>query len=179
MSRKRALKSSTSRVCSAATNSFVKRSAVVERTRSPPPCALDVVADRVQQVGLAEAGRAVEEERVVGLAGQLGDGERGGVGEAVGVADDELVERELRVELGLGARRRRAPARASARGAARSARRARRRRRSCPGPSTAAAQVCRTRAKRSATQLRISSGAATTSVPSTTARGASGASQSS
>ena len=61
----------------------------------------DVVADRVQQVRLAEAGRAVEEERVVGLAGQLGDGERGGVGEAVAVADDELVERELGVKLGL------------------------------------------------------------------------------
>jgi hypothetical protein len=57
------------------------------------------VADRVQQVRLAEARRAVEEERVVRLAGQLGDGERRRVGKAVGVADDELVERELRVQL--------------------------------------------------------------------------------
>ena len=39
VSRKRTLKPSTSRVCSAATNSLVKRSAVVERTRSPPPWA--------------------------------------------------------------------------------------------------------------------------------------------
>ncbi len=38
--RKRILKSSMSRVCSASTNSFVKRSAVVQRTRSPPPWAL-------------------------------------------------------------------------------------------------------------------------------------------
>ena len=59
----------------------------------------------MQQVGLADAGRAVEEERVVGLAGQLGDGERGGVGEAVRVADDELLEGVLRVEAGLGGRR--------------------------------------------------------------------------
>ena len=44
-------------------------------------------------MGLAEPGRPADEERVVGQAGQLGDGERGGVGEAVGVADDELVER--------------------------------------------------------------------------------------
>ena len=73
----------------------------------------DVVADRVQQVGLAEAGRPVEEERVVGLAGQLGDGERGGVGEAVGVADDELVERELGMKLALVAGRRRRRRRAA------------------------------------------------------------------
>ena len=70
----------------------------------------DVVADRVQEVGLAEAGRAVEKQRVVGLAGQLGDGERGRVGEAVGVADDELVERELRMKLALVAGGRRGPA---------------------------------------------------------------------
>ena len=51
-----------------------------------------VARDRAQQVGLAEAGRPVEEERVVRLAGQLGHGERGGVGEAVARADDEPVE---------------------------------------------------------------------------------------
>ncbi len=61
----------------------------------------DVVADRVQEVGLADAGRAVDEQRVVGLAGELGDGERGGVGEAVRVADDELLEGVLRVEAGV------------------------------------------------------------------------------
>ena len=58
----------------------------------------DVVGDRVEQVGLAEAGRPADVQRVVGEAGHLGDGERGGVGEAVGVADDELLERVARVE---------------------------------------------------------------------------------
>ena len=37
-------------------------------------------------------GRPVDEERVVGVAGELGHGQGGGVGEAVGVADDELLE---------------------------------------------------------------------------------------
>ena len=71
----------------------------------------DVVADRVQEMGLADAGRAVEEERVVGLPGQLGDGQRGGVGEAVAVADHELVEGVLRVQA-----RRRSRASSAARG---------------------------------------------------------------
>ena len=44
---------------------------------------VQVVGDRRQQVGLAETGRAVEEEGVVGLRGGLGDGEGGSVGEAV------------------------------------------------------------------------------------------------
>ena len=52
----------------------------------------DVVADGVEEVGLAQAGRAVDEQRVVGPARALGDRERGGVGEAVRRADDELVE---------------------------------------------------------------------------------------
>ena len=43
-------------------------------------------------------GRAADEQRVVREAGHLGDGERGGVGEPVGVADDELLERVARVE---------------------------------------------------------------------------------
>ena len=58
-----------------------------------------VVADRVQQVGLADTGRAVEEERVVGDGRLLGHGQRRGVGEPVAVAEDELLEGELRVEL--------------------------------------------------------------------------------
>ena len=47
---------------------------------------------------LAEAGRAADEERVVGEAGHLGDRERRGVGEAVRVADDELLEGVAGVE---------------------------------------------------------------------------------
>ena len=73
----------------------------------------------MQQVGLAEPGRGVEEQRVVGLAGQLGDRQRRGVGESVAVADDELVEAVARVErarVGLGAGRLRWPPRGLARG---------------------------------------------------------------
>ena len=50
------------------------------------------MADGVQQVRLAEAGLAVDEERVVRLRRRLGDGERRGVREAVRGADDEGVE---------------------------------------------------------------------------------------
>src|SRR5215213_3230921 len=58
----------------------------------------DVVADRLEKVRLAEAGTAVDEERVVGLRRRLGDGERGGVREPVGGADYERVEGVLRVQ---------------------------------------------------------------------------------
>ena len=60
--------------------------------------AAHVVPDRVQQVGLAEPGVAVDQQRVVGLARRLGDGDRGGVGEPVGRADDEGLEDVLRVQ---------------------------------------------------------------------------------
>ena len=56
------------------------------------------MTDGVQEVGLAEAGVAVDEERVVGLGRCLGHGDRRGVGESVGSADDEVVEAVLRVE---------------------------------------------------------------------------------
>ena len=59
---------------------------------------LDVVRDRVEEVGLAETGRPADEQRVVGQPGHLGDRERRGVREAVRVADDELVEREAGVD---------------------------------------------------------------------------------
>ena len=54
--------------------------------------ARDLVADRVEQVRLAEADAAVDEERVVGLRGQLGDRLAGGLRELVGVADHEGIE---------------------------------------------------------------------------------------
>ena len=53
----------------------------------------DLVADGVHQVGLAEAHAAVQEERVVGVAGALRDGQAGRVGQAVGRADDEVARR--------------------------------------------------------------------------------------
>src|SRR6266545_4582310 len=58
----------------------------------------DVLRDRLQEVGLAEPGAAVDEERVVRLRRRLGDGQRGRVCEAVRRADHERVERVLRVE---------------------------------------------------------------------------------
>src|SRR3954451_20380596 len=64
--------------------------------------AAHVVADRVEEVRLAEARRAMKEERVVGLSRHLGRGQRGRVGEAVPVADHELLEGVLGVEAGLG-----------------------------------------------------------------------------
>ena len=115
-------------------------------------------------MGLADAGGPVDEERVVGVAGELGHGQRGGMGEAVGVADDELLEREVRVDpvscsgtawvgLGRGGRAPRAGGRS---------RRAERTSTVASGPRTAATAACSTRAKRSATQARSSRGASTT-----------------
>ncbi len=60
----------------------------------------DVVADRVHEVGLAEPDAAVDEERVVGLRGDLGDGAGGGMRELVRGADDEALEGVLGVEVG-------------------------------------------------------------------------------
>ena len=53
----------------------------------------------MHQVRLAEAHAAVQEERVVGVTGALSDGERRGVGQAVGRADDEIAECVARVEV--------------------------------------------------------------------------------
>ena len=50
------------------------------------------MADGVQEMGLPEAGGAVDEERVVGAGRRLGDRKSGGVGETVRGADHELVE---------------------------------------------------------------------------------------
>ena len=58
----------------------------------------DLVADRVHQVGLAEADPAVQEERVVGVPGSLGDRQAGRVSQPVGRADDEVGEGVARVE---------------------------------------------------------------------------------
>ena len=59
---------------------------------------LHVVADRVEQVGLAEPGVAVDEQRVVRAPGCLGDGLGGGVGQPVGGRGHEGVEGEPGVE---------------------------------------------------------------------------------
>jgi hypothetical protein len=61
-----------------------------------------VVADGVEQVGFAEPGRAVQEERVIGLGRQLRHGQGGRVGEVVSLADHELIEGVLGVQPALG-----------------------------------------------------------------------------
>jgi hypothetical protein len=58
----------------------------------------EVLTDGLQQVGLSEADAAVDEQGVVRLAGLLGDGDAGGVGEAVIGAGDEVVEDVVGVE---------------------------------------------------------------------------------
>ena len=57
----------------------------------------DVVSDRLQEMGLAQSGVAVDEQRVVGPTGRLGHRQRRGVGESVRRPDDEGVEGELRL----------------------------------------------------------------------------------
>jgi len=56
------------------------------------------VGDRLHQVRLAEAGRAVDEQRVVGLSRRFGDGVSRGGGELVRFADDERLEGVALVE---------------------------------------------------------------------------------
>jgi hypothetical protein len=77
------------------------------------------VRDGVHQVGLAEAGRTVDEERIIIVSGLLRDGERGAVGHLVLRTHDEMIE-------GVGRLDRRS--RRGGRGGARGARRGRRRR---------------------------------------------------
>ena len=69
---------------------------------------LERVADGLHQVRLAESHTTVEEERVVGFGGLLGDGDGRGVRELVRGADDERVERVARVQLVVGRSRNRA-----------------------------------------------------------------------
>src|SRR5690625_7087740 len=70
------------------------------------------MTDRMQQVRLAQARAAVDEQRVVGLGRSLRDGRGRRLGEAVGGADHEGVEGVLAVEArvlaepGLGGTRR-------------------------------------------------------------------------
>ena len=66
--------------------------AIVRLARIAAQC---MVADRVHQVGLAEADAAVDEQRVVGAPGVLRDLQRCGARELVALALDEIVEREM------------------------------------------------------------------------------------
>ena len=62
--------------------------------------AMHVVTDRVQQMGLAEAGRAIDEQRVVAAARCFGDARGSRERELVRLTLDEGVERVARVESG-------------------------------------------------------------------------------
>ena len=67
------------------------------RMLAAPP--VELPADRVHQMCLAEADAAVEEQRVEALrGGPLGNPPRAGIGEFVGLADDEALEGEPRLE---------------------------------------------------------------------------------
>src|SRR5699024_6175589 len=59
---------------------------------------LGVIAHRVQQVGLTQAGTTGDEQRVEGLRGTLRHGNRGGVGEPVERPDHKVLKRVLRVQ---------------------------------------------------------------------------------
>ncbi len=59
----------------------------------------DAVGDGVEQMGLAHAGRAVDEQGIVHLPRRLGHGNGGGVGKPVGRAYHEIVEGELGIEV--------------------------------------------------------------------------------
>lgn len=60
----------------------------------------DGVSDGLHEVRLAQPHASVQEERVVGLAGSVGDGAAGGVGEPTAVAHHERREHEVGVEPG-------------------------------------------------------------------------------
>ena len=57
-----------------------------------------VVTDGVQEVGFSQSAIAIDEERVVGLGGSLGNGNGSRVGEAVARSDDERLEHVLGVQ---------------------------------------------------------------------------------
>jgi hypothetical protein len=57
-----------------------------------------IVTDGLEQMGLAEADAAVDEERVVGLGGDFGDRLRGRVGHLIRGTDHEGLEGVLRVQ---------------------------------------------------------------------------------
>ena len=60
----------------------------------------DLVADGVHEVGLAEPDPAIQEERVVGVPGALGDREACRMSQAIGRADDEVGKGIASVQVG-------------------------------------------------------------------------------
>ncbi len=172
-SRKRALKSSVLPLAERAEELVGERLAGRRADGEAGVVGQQQVGDRAEQVRLADARGPADEQRVVGLRGHLGDGQRGGVGEAVAVADHELVEGELGVAerararrpCGGGARARGGGWRrcASPRGGVAGGGRARlaagpRARRSRSGPSTSSTLASMTLPKRSRIQRQAAAG---------------------
>src|SRR5699024_4797734 len=62
----------------------------------------DVVTDGVQEMGLAESGLPVNDQRVISLAGSFGHGHGSGMREAVRRTDDEVFEYIALVETRIG-----------------------------------------------------------------------------
>ena len=96
---------------SARMNSTMNFSADIDTTRAPRLLREEGVADRVQQVGLAAAGAAMDEQRVEADRRRRRERPRGGRRDLVGLADDEGLEPVARIEIGrvgiaLGRRRR-------------------------------------------------------------------------
>ena len=60
----------------------------------------DLVPDGVHEMRLSKAYAAIHEEGVVDSSGRFGDGERGCMSEAVGIARDECIEGVVRVQGG-------------------------------------------------------------------------------
>ena len=73
-----------------------------DKFSGPNPSAIGKVQVFGGRDALAETGRAIQKQRIVGGAGGLGDIDRAGMGEAVGLADDEVVERVAGDERGGG-----------------------------------------------------------------------------
>ena len=59
----------------------------------------DAVGDCIEQVGLAHAGGAVDEQGVIDLSRGLGNGNGGGVSEAVAWAHHKIIEGKLRIKV--------------------------------------------------------------------------------
>ena len=72
---------------------------VSDRDRLRAVLAPQFPGDGMHQVGLAQADAAVQEQRIEADARRLfGDAARAGIGKLIGLADDEVIEREPRIE---------------------------------------------------------------------------------
>ena len=60
---------------------------------------MNFVRNGIEKMRLPNAGRAVDEKWVIRIRGLFRNGDGGGVRKLVAVADDEVIERKLRVEL--------------------------------------------------------------------------------